>query len=159
MLVVGAGGIGCELVKNLVLTGFEDITMIDLDTIDYSNLNRQFLFRAHHVNRSKAMVAREAVLEFPHDGKLEIKAEHGNIKEARFGPDFFSKVRPVRSCPPSRASSGSARSLRIGLGAIAGAPRSRLCRTLLSSILCSTLSTTWTRAATSIGSASPPGSP
>jgi len=95
VLVVGAGGIGCELVKNLVLTGFEDITMIDLDTIDYSNLNRQFLFRAHHVNRSKAMVAREAVLEFPHDGKLEIKAEHGNIKEARFGPDFFSKFNIV----------------------------------------------------------------
>jgi len=89
VLVVGAGGIGCELVKNLVLTGFEDITMIDLDTIDYSNLNRQFLFRAHHVNRPKALVAREAVLEFPHDEGLDIKAEHGNIKEARFGPDFF----------------------------------------------------------------------
>jgi ubiquitin-like 1-activating enzyme E1 B len=95
VLVVGAGGIGCELVKNLVLTGFEDITMIDLDTIDYSNLNRQFLFRAHHVNRPKALVAREAVLEFPHDEGLYIKAEHGNIKEARFGPDFFRTVRPV----------------------------------------------------------------
>jgi ubiquitin-like 1-activating enzyme E1 B len=95
VLVVGAGGIGCELVKNLVLTGFEDITMIDLDTIDYSNLNRQFLFRAHHVNRPKALVAREAVLEFPHDQGLDIKAEHGNIKEARFGPDFFRTVRPA----------------------------------------------------------------
>lgn len=95
VLVVGAGGIGCELVKNLVLTGFEDITMIDLDTIDYSNLNRQFLFRANHVNRPKALVAREAVLEFPHDEGLDIKAEHGNIKEARFGPDFFRTVRPA----------------------------------------------------------------
>ena len=79
VLMVGAGGIGCELVKNLVLSGFKDITMIDLDTIDYSNLNRQFLFRAHHVQRSKALVAREAALEFPHDDGLAIAAHHGNI--------------------------------------------------------------------------------
>ena len=88
ILVVGAGGIGCELVKNLVLTGFDDITMIDLDTIDYSNLNRQFLFRAKHVGRSKAEVAREAVLDFPHD-PMVIKAEHGNIKSIKYNLDFF----------------------------------------------------------------------
>ena len=34
--MVGAGGIGCELLKTLVLSGFEDIEMIDLDTIDVS---------------------------------------------------------------------------------------------------------------------------
>ena len=89
ILVVGAGGIGCELVKNLVLSGFLDITMIDLDTIDYSNLNRQFLFRKEHVGRSKCEVAREAVLRFPHDDGLRITAHHGNIKESRFDLDFF----------------------------------------------------------------------
>lgn len=44
---------GCELLKNLVLTGFQDIEVVDLDTIDKSNLNRQFLFRPHHVDQSK----------------------------------------------------------------------------------------------------------
>ena len=58
VLVVGAGGIGCELVKTLVLTGFDDLTVIDLDTIDTSNLNRQFLFRKRHVGMAKAVVAR-----------------------------------------------------------------------------------------------------
>ena len=54
--MVGAGGIGCELLKNLVLTGFGEIHIVDLDTIDLSNLNRQFLFRHEHVKKSKALV-------------------------------------------------------------------------------------------------------
>lgn len=54
--MVGAGGIGCELLKNLVLTGYGEIHIVDLDTIDLSNLNRQFLFRQEHIKKSKALV-------------------------------------------------------------------------------------------------------
>lgn len=43
ILLVGAGGIGCEVIKNLVLSGITKVDIIDLDTIDVSNLNRQFL--------------------------------------------------------------------------------------------------------------------
>ncbi|CAM9706233.1 unnamed protein product [Choristocarpus tenellus] len=89
VLVVGAGGIGCELLKNLVLSGFQDIEVVDLDTIDQSNLNRQFLFRPHHVNQSKALMAREAVLKF--NPMANVVAHHGNVKESRFGLLFIKK--------------------------------------------------------------------
>lgn len=44
-------------VKNIVLTGFGHITLLDLDTIDLSNLNRQFLFKKKDVKQSKALVS------------------------------------------------------------------------------------------------------
>ncbi|CAE7322666.1 uba2 [Symbiodinium pilosum] len=89
VLVVGAGGIGCELLKNLVLTGFRSIEVIDLDTIDVRNLNRQFLFRRHHVGQSKA----KAVAKMCPEARLE--AYHANVKEDRFDVAFFGRFRVV----------------------------------------------------------------
>uniref|UniRef100_A0A1B6DVJ7 SUMO-activating enzyme subunit n=1 Tax=Clastoptera arizonana TaxID=38151 RepID=A0A1B6DVJ7_9HEMI len=101
ILVVGAGGIGCELLKNLVLSGFMNIEIIDLDTIDVSNLNRQFLFQKKHVKMSKAEVARDSALKF--NPNASIKAYHDSIISPAYGVQFFKKFNLVLNALDNRA--------------------------------------------------------
>ncbi|KAI1780841.1 SUMO-activating enzyme subunit uba-2 [Hypoxylon cercidicola] len=93
VLMVGAGGIGCELLKNLALSGFGEIHIVDLDTIDLSNLNRQFLFRHEHIKKSKALVAKEAAEKF--NPNVKIVAHHANIKDAQFYVGWFKSFKLV----------------------------------------------------------------
>ncbi|KTW27147.1 E1 ubiquitin-activating protein UBA2 [Pneumocystis jirovecii RU7] len=89
VLLVGAGGIGCELLKNLLLSGFKEIHIIDLDTIDLSNLNRQFLFQKKHIKKPKALIAKENAQKFNLKAKLE--AYHSDIKDPKFDVFWFQK--------------------------------------------------------------------
>lgn len=62
MREVGPQALTARQVKNMVLAGFKDITLLDLDTIDLSNLNRQFLFRKKDVKQPKAIVSPQFML-------------------------------------------------------------------------------------------------
>ncbi|KAG5325054.1 SAE2 enzyme, partial [Acromyrmex heyeri] len=101
VLVVGAGGIGCEILKNLVMSGFADIEIIDLDTIDVSNLNRQFLFQKKHVGKSKASIACETALTFNPD--VKVIHYHDSITSSEFGLTFFKRFTMVLNALDNRA--------------------------------------------------------
>ena len=92
ILLIGAGGIGCELLKNLALSGFTRVTVVDLDTIDVSNLNRQFLFRASHVGQAKCAVAAEVGRAMAPGGGVEYEPLHGNVCDtATFNVSYISQ--------------------------------------------------------------------
>ena len=64
--LVGAGAIGCEMLKNWAMIGLATgpkgkISIADMDQIEKSNLNRQFLFRPKDVGKLKSACAAEAV--------------------------------------------------------------------------------------------------
>jgi sulfur-carrier protein adenylyltransferase/sulfurtransferase len=57
VLVVGAGGLGCPVLQYLAAAGVGNIGMVDGDTIDLTNLQRQILYSTPEIGQSKASVA------------------------------------------------------------------------------------------------------
>ncbi|KAH6856831.1 hypothetical protein B0I37DRAFT_368478 [Chaetomium sp. MPI-CAGE-AT-0009] len=85
--LVGAGAIGCEMLKNWAMIGLGTgpngkITVTDMDSIEKSNLNRQFLFRPKDVGHMKSECAAEAAQAM----NPELKGRIVTLKE-RVGPD------------------------------------------------------------------------
>ena len=93
--LVGAGAIGCEMLKNWSMIGLATgpngaITVTDLDTIEKSNLNRQFLFRPKDLGKFKSEVAAAAVTDMNPDLKGKISS-----KQEPVGPDTESTLQPL----------------------------------------------------------------
>ncbi len=99
VLVVGAGALGNEVLKNLALLGVGRITIVDYDTIEDSNLTRSVLFRASDNGRSKAAVAAERAMELNPD--VRVQAYDANIMHD-FGLGRFADADVVIGCLDNR---------------------------------------------------------
>ena len=64
IFIVGAGAIGCELLKNLAALQCNNVSITDPDHIELSNLSRQFLFRNDDIGKSKSRIANSKITEY-----------------------------------------------------------------------------------------------
>jgi molybdopterin/thiamine biosynthesis adenylyltransferase len=78
MLVIGAGAIGNEVLKNLALLGVGNIFIYDRDTIEMSNLTRSILFRASDRDQLKAETAARALVAINPD--INVQWQNGDIR-------------------------------------------------------------------------------
>ncbi|NXN46379.1 UBA1 enzyme, partial [Rhinoptilus africanus] len=96
--VVGAGAIGCELLKNFAMVGLGCgpegcVTVTDMDTIEKSNLNRQFLFRPWDVTKLKSERAAAAVQEMNPALRVSSRPDRvGPDTERVYDDDFFEAL-------------------------------------------------------------------
>jgi molybdopterin/thiamine biosynthesis adenylyltransferase len=77
LFVIGAGAIGCELLKNFAMLNLASqgmITVTDPDHIETSNLTRQFLFRQKHVKKPKVAIASATRIQMNPNLKNHISA-------------------------------------------------------------------------------------
>ncbi|KAE8895698.1 Ubiquitin-like modifier-activating enzyme 1 [Phytophthora fragariae] len=101
MFLVGAGAIGCEMLKNWAMMGVASnkdatIHITDMDTIEKSNLNRQFLFRSKDVQQAKSSVAARAIKDMNPDVNVQSYVSRvGAESEDQFNDDFFESLSGV----------------------------------------------------------------
>ncbi|MDE3235796.1 MAG: HesA/MoeB/ThiF family protein [Bacteroidota bacterium] len=61
VLVIGAGGLGCPVLQYLAAAGVGSIGIVDGDTVEETNLQRQILYTSAHVGKHKVQVAKERI--------------------------------------------------------------------------------------------------
>ncbi|KAM6939967.1 ubiquitin-like modifier-activating enzyme 6 [Xenentodon cancila] len=102
VFMVGCGAIGCEMLKNFALLGVGlakssgEVCITDPDLIEKSNLNRQFLFRPHHIQKPKSTTAAEATLDINPD--LQVDARLNKVcpaTESIYSDSFYSSLQVV----------------------------------------------------------------
>ncbi len=99
VMVIGAGALGNEVLKNLALMGVGNLFIVDFDTIEAANLSRSVLFRADDNGKKKAEVAARRVKELNPD--VHVQWFHGDVNTA-LGLGLFRRMDAIIGCLDNR---------------------------------------------------------
>jgi len=99
VLVVGAGALGNEVVKNLALMGMGYIFIVDFDTIEAANLSRSALFKETDSGRRKAEVVAARAKELNPD--IHVQYLHGDVT-TRLGLGVVRRMDVIIGCLDNR---------------------------------------------------------
>jgi len=99
MMIVGAGALGNEVLKNLALMGVGHLFVVDFDTIEAANLSRSVLFRPEDNGKKKAEVAARRIKELNPD--VQVQFFHGDVN-ADLGLGVFRRMDAVIGCLDNR---------------------------------------------------------
>ena len=99
MFMIGCGALGCEISKNLVMMGFGEcysgrLDVTDMDTIELSNLSRQFLFRPEDINKNKSDVLKSRLVsykEYYDNSIITLNNEVGKTNERIFSRNWWEE--------------------------------------------------------------------
>ena len=79
IVVLGLGGVGGYVVESLVRSGIENITIIDYDTVDITNINRQIIALTSTIGMKKTEVFKKRILDINPNCKVKIVDSFINI--------------------------------------------------------------------------------
>lgn len=99
VMVVGAGALGNEVLKNLALLNVGYILIVDFDTIEYSNLSRSILFRESDCGQPKEEVAAAAIMQI--NPGITVQHIHGDIA-FDIGLGVFRRMDVIIGCLDNR---------------------------------------------------------
>ena len=99
VMVVGAGALGNEVIKNLVLMGIGNIYIVDFDEIELANLSRSILFRESDTGRKKAEVAAARAKEI--NPNVHVQYLHGDVT-TDIGLGIFRRMDVIIGCLDNR---------------------------------------------------------
>jgi len=99
VLVIGAGALGNEVIKNLSLMGIGNLFIVDFDKIEAANLSRSVLFRETDNNRSKAEVAAARAKSVNPD--VHVQYMNGDVT-AQLGLGVIRRMDVVIGCLDNR---------------------------------------------------------
>ena len=97
IFMIGCGALGCEISKNLGMLGFStfkrsSLTITDMDTIELSNLNRQFLYQQEDIGKLKSEVLKSKLDKYCPDIQVtSFNREVGNTSRKIFNKSFWKE--------------------------------------------------------------------